>query len=182
MLGKYATKRGVFDWQGTPSGAVIEYLRRDFKGIFERRDLVIEDGFVRNRRFGTSHKHAFPEGLVDRLLDELYPLARAKHDLRCEVTRAVLKSRLSTVFVLCDRIPPEHMEEIAHLIGRIRPGRRFMILPAPEGDHADHWAGDHDVWTKHLSSFTLRPPLSEAAKMQLYRLRRNLRYLRLRFA
>ncbi|WP_378950167.1 hypothetical protein [Mesorhizobium sp. ANAO-SY3R2] len=181
LLGKYKAKRGVFDWQGTPSGAVIEYLRRDFQGLFERCDLVIEDRFVRNRRFGTSHRHAFPEGLAESLLDELYPLARARHDLFCKVTRGALRNGLSTLFVLCKPIPPEHMEEIAELIEQVHPGRRFAILPAPEGDHDDHSAGDSDRWAKHLSRFTLRPPLSVVAKCQLRRFRRNLRNLKPRF-
>lgn len=182
LRGKYKTERGVFDWQGTPSGAVIEYLQRDFRGLFERRDLVVEDGFVRNRRFGTSHRHAFPEGLVESLLDELYPLARAKHDRYCNVTRRVLKNGLPTVIVLCQPIPPEHLEEIAELIKRARPGRRFTILPAPEGDHDDHWTGDHELWAKHLSNFTFRPPLRVVAQYQFRRLKSNLFNLKPRFA
>lgn len=158
---------------------MIEYLRRDFQGVFERRDLIIVDGQVRNCRFGTSHKHAFPGELVESQLEQLYPSARQKHDYCCRVTRSALENGYSTVFVLCAPVVPEHLGEIAELVKWRRPERRFVILQAPEGDHDDDWDGDHEIWARHLSGFTFTPPLRVMAKFHRRRLLKKLRDLKL---
>lgn len=74
-LGDEFCSSGVFDMQVTPPSALIEYLQRDFRGMFERDDLVEENGIVFNQRFLTEHLHEFPNGL-----ERSYEDARSRHD------------------------------------------------------------------------------------------------------
>ncbi|WP_269929798.1 hypothetical protein [Aminobacter sp. HY435] len=174
-FGQYVARGGVFDWQGTPSLALIEYFKRDFTGVFELPDLVVVDGFVRNALLGTSHKHAFPPGMTEELLAVHYPVAKQRHDFSCKVTQKALQSGRSTLFLLGKSVPSEHLKEIEALIRRAHKGRRFEIVPAPDGDHDDVWSGDHAIWATHLSRFEFQPPLRVVARVQFRNLRRALR-------
>lgn len=173
-FGQYVIKGGIFDWQATPNSALIEYFRRDFTGVFELRDLVVVDGAVRNAKFGTSHKHFFPADMTEELLVAHYPAARQRHDFGCRATQRALRSGYSTLFLLGRPATPEHLVEMTELIRRAHAGRKFEILPAPEGDRDDIWSGDDDVWAKHLSSFKFRPPLKAIARVHFRNLRRRL--------
>lgn len=178
IFGEHISRRGVFDWQVTPVPAVAEYIRRDFNGLFERDDLHVVDGVVFNKRFGTSHMHEFPKDIAENTLDALYAKAREGHDIWCAVSRMALNNDLSTLFVLARPVSAGDMAEISGLIEKARPGRRFLLLAAPEGDHDNHWSGDHEVWKAHLSTFQIRWPLSAIMAEQMQRLRKNVRYLR----
>ena len=169
-------KRGVFDWQGTPGETLMEYLRRDFTGMFERQDLQVSDeGHVVNRRFGSSHKHAFPKHLSEAELDLLYPAARALHDHWCSVTKEAIGNRLSTLFVTSSADFP--LKDVEQLIAARYPQKTFHILAAPGNDDNGDPFGDPDVWTQHLSRFEIVPPLSARALFLAHRLRKNLRFL-----
>lgn len=171
---KYSGRRGVFDWQGTPPEALIEYLRRDYVGMFERDDLQIIDGKVSNRRFGTSYLHLFPDVVTEEILEAHYPAARENHDRWCRTTKTVLTSDLSTLFVLCKPVAKPEMDEIARLIEQMAPHRKFLLLPCPDGDDEQDWAGDHALWREHLSRFEIRPPLRMTLALKLRRLLRKI--------
>lgn len=177
-FGREISKRGVFDWQVTPTDTVIEYFRRDFVGMFEREDLAIRNGIVFNRRFGTTHNHEFPKGLSDGGLDALYPVARQKHDAWCAVTKNALRSNLSALVVLGMPVTPIQEQTISGLLAQANRQRPFLLLASPEGDVGGDWSGNQDVWTKHLAGFRIVPPLSIRLANQLRRLRKNIRYLK----
>jgi hypothetical protein len=168
-------KRGVFDGQVTPPAALIEYLRRDFVGMFERDDLYVQDGRVLNRRFGTNHIHEFPEDVTDEMLDSLYPQARRKHDVWCATTKQTLTCKLSTLFVLSRPVTKSEQDIIAELIQRMAPRRTFLLLAAPDGDAGADWTGNHALWREHLSRFLIRPPVWTRIRLWLYRLRERRR-------
>ncbi|UVK36326.1 hypothetical protein LHFGNBLO_003234 [Mesorhizobium sp. AR10] len=169
----YGGKRGVFDGQVTPPSALIEYLRRDFVGMFERDDLYIENKRVFNRRFGTNHIHEFPEDVTEATLDLLYPEARRKHDVWCANTRKALTCGLSTLFVLSRPVAKPDLAEITDLVQGMAPRRKFLLLPSPEDDSGDDWTGNHALWRDHLSRFMIRPPLLTRAKFWIHQMRKN---------
>lgn len=179
---KYSGRRGVFDWQGTPPAALIEYLRRDFIGMFERDDLQIVDGTVTNRRFGTSYKHLFPNGVTEEILDAHYPVARENHDRWCKTTKTLLTSNLATLFVLCKPVAKPEMDEIERLVKQMAPHRRYLLLACPDGDDEENWAGDHALWREHLSRFVIRPPLRMTLGLKIRRLFRRTFRTRGRFS
>jgi len=173
VFGKHIARRGVFDWQVTPTFAFTEYLRRDFNGMFDRADLAVKDGDVMNVRFDTLHPHQFPKGMTDAKLDELYRRARRSHDQWCAITRAAIHNKRSTLFVLGCEVPEAVPEALRSYIARVAPGKRFLILQGPD-DPEPYWEGTAEIWDKHLSSFEVRPPFQVHAGLQLYRLRKNL--------
>lgn len=178
VFGRAISKRGVFDWQITPTDAVIEYIRCDFAGMFEREDLEIRDGIVINRRLGTKHNHEFPKDLHEEALDALYPMARQKHDAWCAVTKAALRSNLSALVVLGMPVSPAQEQTISGLIAQANRQRPFLLLASPDGDVGGDWRGNEGAWTEHLSGFRVVPPLSIRLADQLRRLRKNIRYLK----
>jgi len=181
VFGRQTARRCVFDWQTTPPAALLDYFRNDFSGAFERADLGVAAGVVRNRKYGTKHPHEFPEGMTEDRLDALYPAARARHESWCTALRQALDNRHSTLFVLSAPLPDEDRRALAGLIASRCPHKRVLILDAPAGDYAPHhgdgWIGDRDLWARHLSRFRIEPPLPARIGYQLHRLRRNLRYV-----
>jgi hypothetical protein len=175
IIGKYVGRRGVLDWQVTPTDALFAYLRQDLRGMFERPDLAIERGLVFNTKYGVEHTHEFPRGLDDEELGRLYPIARASHDRWCDATRRALDNSLSTLFVLSHQLEAGEMAELSKMIAFRCAHKPHLILPAPTGDNDDHWTGDEKVWTRHLSQFRIDPPFSVRATGQIYRLQRNVR-------
>jgi hypothetical protein len=76
-------ERHIFDWQIAPFAAVLKYLESDFRGVFERADLHVENGEVTHRWLGTRHPHEFHaiNGVLDEAaIDAEYPAARGKFD------------------------------------------------------------------------------------------------------
>jgi hypothetical protein len=169
-FGRVSGRRGVFDWQGTPPAAVMEYLRRDFVGMFERDDLQVADGKVSNRRFGTSYKHLFPDGVTEAVLDARYPAVRKNHDRWCKTTRALIRNGRSTLFVLGLPVTGRDMDELSMLVEKAAPGRDFLLLAPPEGDRSDDWRGDYDLWREHFSPFSIEPLLGRRISLKFYRL------------
>lgn len=60
----------VFDWQITPTPALLTYLRRRFGDVFERVGLEARGGWVHHTVLGTIHPHQFPTGATDLDIDE----------------------------------------------------------------------------------------------------------------
>jgi hypothetical protein len=179
-FGDRITRRGVFDWQVTPGGALLEYLRRDFHGMFERADLAVIAGKVTNLRYGTEHPHEFPIEVTEAQLDLLFPAARKAHDGWCRVSQDMIADSLTTLFILGLPVPNEVADEFRAHVQRVNPRKRFELLLSPVGDVAewrgDAWKGDAELWVRHLSQFQICPPLSARLRHQLRRLHKNFRY------
>lgn len=176
VFGKHVAKRGVFDWQVTSSFAFAEYLNRDFEGMFERCDLAVEAGTVKNVRFGTLHNHEFPDdGFTENEIDNHYMAARRRHDLICATTKSAIRNKLSTLFVLGAQVPVETILAFRHYVERVAPGKMYLILEAPD-DPEQNWKGTSAIWDRHLVPFRIQPSLATRADYQIYRLSRNLRF------
>jgi hypothetical protein len=125
----------VFDWQVTPFPVVTEYIRRDFRGVFELEHLAINQEYdaTVNTQMSTSHKHAFhPTG--DRLSDQdirsQYPVARAKFEYLADKFRSVLASDGPIVYVLLCRDFVPSVWQIAAFIRCIKqrnPKQAFRL-------------------------------------------------------
>jgi hypothetical protein len=178
VFGRHIAPRGVFDWQITPDAALLAYLARDFSGMFEQDDLVIEgDGRVWNGRFGVQHTHEFPRWLSEADLYRLYPRARAKHDEWCKTTRNALDNDLSTLFVLGKPADGDALQELEKILSERCRHKRYLILPAPAVDNDDEWTGDPAVWKRHLSPYQINPPLRTQAQYHMHRVKRNIWHL-----
>ncbi|WP_287269220.1 DUF1796 family putative cysteine peptidase [Mesorhizobium sp.] len=159
-FGQRISRRHVFDWQITPFETVLEYLRRDFRGLFERSDLEFRRGIVRNVRFQTEHQHEFPTDLTPERLDVLYSKARYLHDHWCAATIDALDNTLSTLFVVGVPMPEHIAGQLSNEIAKRCSHKPYLLLDGPEGDYpigGDTWAGNPKSWAEHLSGFTIEP-------------------------
>ncbi len=129
--GQRSFERHIFDWQITPFAAVLEYLERDFQGVFEREDLFLNaDGEVEHRRLGTRHPHDFKPmgGLTEALVDQGYARARSKFDHLARKFLEHLERPGPFLYVFREvRIYDEAARLIELLKGR-NPAHDFKIL------------------------------------------------------
>ncbi|TPN50213.1 MULTISPECIES: hypothetical protein [Mesorhizobium] len=150
----------MFDWQLTPFETVLEYLRRDFRGMFERSDLVLRKGVVWNERFQTEHQHEFPADLSPEQLNALYSKARLLHYHWCAATTEALDNPLSTLFVVGVPMSEAIAGQLSDEIAKRCSHKAYLVLDGPEGDYpigGSTWAGNRKLWAEHLSSFTIEP-------------------------
>jgi hypothetical protein len=125
--GQRTFERHIFDWQITPFAAVLEYLQRDFQGVFERSDLHVESGEVVHRRLKTRHPHDFhPVGgiLDEAALDAGYAKARGKFEHLAAKFRDHLR-RPGPFLYVCKEI--RVYDEVVRLM---------QLLKARSADHA----------------------------------------------
>lgn len=149
-----AAVHGIFDWQRTPTDAFIEYLQRDFRGMFELGDLVAPtDGPVINTRFGTLHPHEFPTPVDQASLEANYPAARARHDRLSERTRLLLKRRVTPLLQLSKPVAEVEAHRISEALRHYNPHLTFYLNNGAEpiGD----WRGDPEAWDRALGPFRL---------------------------
>lgn len=173
VYGWMAGPRLVFDWQVTPPGTIIDYLRRDFRGMFERDDLELFEGTIRNKRFRTTHQHEFPAGVTIPELDDIYPRARLIHDRLCRRTRRAMGRGEETLFVLAKPIPEATFAELDALIRERRRGRPYLLLRGPEGDRSEQWSGDDALWSRHLGPYSMGPTLRMRVAYRAHRIQRK---------
>jgi hypothetical protein len=185
-LGNQYFPRHIFDFQITPFSAVCEYLERDFHGVFEREDLIIDPatGHVTHKTLWTSHPHEFwpPTGEADQaLIDREYAEARFKFEYLAERFRRHLERPGRYLYVFMEyRAPHEvetllrllsrHEDHVAHLLLVDSPGREmdltglegrvFKAARRPvSGKTADQaWEGDDAGWDAALAPFDLSAP------------------------
>jgi len=178
--------RTVFDWQATPYPALLEYLRRDFRGMFELEDLGMLDGRVVNERYGTLHRHDFPENPD---LARHYATARSRHDHLCNKTRSAVTSPLPTLFIRYGALAPDEERTLHDAVAALRQGRPFALALIDDDDHPpsdpdEPWQGNHDYWEQALSRYSVRTdaPLSrllpKIAREQVRRIAGHIRHLR----
>jgi hypothetical protein len=145
----------VFDWQITPYPAVLDYLRRDFRGMFERADLVRSEGVVVNERYATRHPHDIPKSAD---IDERYPVARSRHDHLCDNARQAFRSPLPTLFVINGKLSEPQRETLRRTIVDIRGRHPFELSVIDDEDQqpthpAKEWKGNKAFWNRELSRY-----------------------------
>jgi hypothetical protein len=153
---------GPFDWQITPENCLLDYFRNDFRGMFEREDLIDKGGCVHNMRTGTVHPHEFELGPAppDRI-GRRYQAARERHDYLCEKLRQTLSDDSRTLFVMSRALSPAAEDELREEIAR-RKGDRFSLLSvdAPNLDSTE-WRVNFPLWNDALSHVAVnRSPIS----------------------
>jgi hypothetical protein len=123
-------ERHIFDWQITPFAAVLEYLERDFQGVFERADLVSENGEVVHRRLLTRHPHDFPhdQELDDATIDAAYAQARGKFDYLARKFLAHLRRPGPFLYVCKEIRIYDEAVRLSELLRRHSPDHAFKIL------------------------------------------------------
>ncbi|ODT22311.1 MAG: hypothetical protein ABS54_11565 [Hyphomicrobium sp. SCN 65-11] len=178
--------RTVFDWQATPYPALLEYFRRDFQGMFELEDLGMLDGRVVNERYGTLHRHDFPDN-PDLALH--YAAARSRHDHLCRKTRNAITAPLPTLFIRYGALAPAEERTLHDAIAALRRDQPFALALIdddghPPSDPDEPWQGNHDYWDRALSRYSVRSgaPLSrilaKMAREQVLRIAGHIRHLR----
>jgi hypothetical protein len=92
-----------FDWWVTPFSAVLECIRSDFAGLFERQSLEINaNGLVRDARYGIIFPHAFSHKdgpVTPEILENEYGAQRRKVDYLVEKFRAQQRQDKPVLYV-----------------------------------------------------------------------------------
>ena len=129
--GQRSFERHIFDWQITPFTAVLEYLERDFEGVFEREDLFLNaNGEVEHRRLHTVHPHDFKPHLAmdEAALDRGYADARAKFEHLAGKFRGHLERPGPFLYVVREiRILDEALR-LSELLRHRNRGHAFKLL------------------------------------------------------
>lgn len=82
----------AFDWQRTPFPVLLDWLEKDFDGVFEREDLRVEGDFIMHRS-GSEHSHqfhGFSSDWTEETLDRAYPSVRKAFERRVAQFRSLL--------------------------------------------------------------------------------------------
>jgi hypothetical protein len=155
-VAKSQSPRGVFDWQITPTSALVAYLDRDFAGIFEAIDMELFEEKAWNKAFLTLHPHDFPLGMKSTAdLLRNYLGARQRHLHLVDKTRSILKSSQRCLLVLGRLDEGYAVGEVEGAIRRYAPTLNFRLLTAPslEGPATppeEDWQGNDEIWGRHL--------------------------------
>jgi hypothetical protein len=180
--GQRTFERHIFDWQITPFAAALEYLERDFEGVFERGDLYVDDGEVAHRRLATRHPHDFHphDGVLDEdAIDRGYAAARSKFNHLAGKFRANLGRPGPYLYVFNEIRIFDDVVRLCALLRRRNPDHAFKVLfvdregqdqmldafagevfkgwtPATPAKPAGRdWEGDDAAWDLILSGWTL---------------------------
>jgi hypothetical protein len=135
-------ERHIFDWQITPFAAVLEYLERDFQGVFEREDLFLNaDGEVEHRRLHTVHPHDFKPigGLTEALVDQGYAQARSKFDHLARKFLEHLEQPGPFLYVFREVRIYDEAVRLIELLKRRNRAHDFKILFVGYPGETDQW-------------------------------------------
>jgi hypothetical protein len=132
-LGSHMFGWGLFDWQSAPLEAVCTYLERDFQGVFEREDLIVENNEVVHRTLHTNHIHEFEnirrDGVVlPEMIDVGYPNVRRKFDKLTEKFQEHLQTPGDYLYVSTDLQPEPQVSRLIDLLQARSPDHRFHLL------------------------------------------------------
>jgi len=174
--------RHIFDWMIVPRAAVYAYLERDFQGVFEREDLVIDGSTVLHRTLLTYHPHDFANGpdgrLTEAMVDEQYANFRSKYEFLAERFRAHLKTPGPYLYIYKEMLKRDDAERLMALLQQGSPDHRFEILfvdtegavnqvlndpkihkgwlpPGCAKSSERQWEGQDEAWDKVLNPFNL---------------------------
>ena len=160
---------GVFDWQMTPVGSCMAYLDADFVGLFERDDLHIRDGALRNKRWGTTHLHQLPSR-TEAALDAHYATARSRHDHLCENFRSAIRSGKRVLIAFSRPIENEVRDALITRLRAYAGTTELFFVFEPPGGPWQSWKGDSKLWNRLLAPYRLRPwPAFAAAARRVAR-------------
>lgn len=184
-LGSKTFRRHVFDWQITPFEAVIAYLEDDFRGVFERQDLTVDEksGHVVHRHLRTLHPHDFKsagERLTEADIDRNYEAARQRFEYLADRFRRHLQGAGRYLYVFKQIRIYDDAVKLMGLLQAANPEHQFKLLfvdydgldqwlAALDGEvyrawvpevaaskPADRaWEGDDERWAGLLAPFTL---------------------------
>lgn len=179
----------IFDGQTTPFVSLLEWLRRDFRGVFELEDLIVEKEQPSHRVFATRHPHEFPArdgALTMADIHAAYPAARSRFEHLAAKFRAHLASPGSFLYVLREFRPAADVEALLALLSG--PSRHVHLLMVDwEGKDTDaaslpdvslawlpktvnkpagrQWEGDDAAWDRALSPYWMCPILLESGQI-----------------
>lgn len=156
---KKAMPRVVFDYQYTPFSALLEYFARDFRGMLEIEDLAMSEGRLVNERFGTMHRHDFPEP-PDLARD--YERSISRHNHLCQRAREAFASPLPTLFIRNEALDPAQIDALSDAIAGLRRDKPFKLAVIddtglPPSDMVKDWTGNDPFWSKALSRWKVAP-------------------------
>lgn len=135
-------ERHIFDWQITPFAAVLDYLERDFQGVFERKDLFLNAaGEVEHRRLGTRHPHDFKPmgGLTEASIDQGYAQARSKFDHLARKFLDHLTRPGPFLYVFREVRIYDEAVRLIDLLKRKNPAHDFKVLFVGHPGETDQW-------------------------------------------
>jgi hypothetical protein len=191
-LGSHMFGWGLFDWQTAPLEAVCAYLERDFQGVFEREDLIVENNEVWHQTLRTNHIHEFEnirrDGVVlPEMIDVGYPGVRRKFDRLVDKFREHLRTPGDFLYVSTDIQPEPQVRRLIDLLQARSPEHRFHLLFVAFED-LDHdlsalrdtvtvakrpretgkspgviWEGNDAAWDAALAPFKLSLDFGETA-------------------
>lgn len=185
-LGQRTFQRHIFDWQITPFEALLAYLESNFRGVFERSDLAVDNasGEVVHRALNTRHPHDFHpvDGRLDEaVVDAQYGAARSKFDHLADRFRRHLREPGDFLYVFRQIRMLSDTERLRDLLAAGHPDHRFRLLyvgyegedqmlggagdlvvkawtpAAPDKPPARVWEGDDATWEAILRPFDLKP-------------------------
>lgn len=155
--GSTSYERHVFDWAITPFTAVRHALTIGFDHMYERDDLVVEDGEAINRLHRTRHPHDFHAGdpamgLTVADIDAQYAKARGKFD---HLARRFLELRRRPgrhLYVFEGFPYAGHVADVLEALGAgASPAHDFrLLLVGYEDEEAQPYdgLGDRLTWTR----------------------------------
>jgi hypothetical protein len=159
-FGKPSCLPTIFDRQVTPPQAIYAYLERDFRGLFEERDVEEVSGYLYNMRYGVRFSHevhaAFKSG---------YQPARAEHERLCEATRAALHSGSHLNVIVHAHVSFTPPDDLDRYLRRAYPSLSYdMLVVRDEGEPSSGqaaWRGNNAMWDRNFAVFG--PSLAPAA-------------------
>lgn len=169
-----ASPSSVFDWQETPCAAVIDYLERDFRGLFEQGDLFVDatTRHVTHRTLGTTHMHEFPADVTNETIYLYYDRARRRHDYLCGKLRSILRSRHPVLIAIAPNHSdpnPIDLPALKGALARFNPKGTFHFVVEPTaGAVAGDWRGDNGTWDAILRTFTVPTWVMAGALLRRY--------------
>lgn len=141
----------IFDWQITPASAVMDYFSKNFEGVFELDDLLIDDtqtgtqdvqegNQIRHRILETLHPHQFPHTAVYTrdALQQFYPEARQKFEFLSRRARRTLSSDGPILFVWENGQAEQSIRELVDLISKHRSGKPFHVAVVVDNEKESH--------------------------------------------
>lgn len=177
----------VFDWLGVSLAAVTDYIAREFQGVYERDDLIIEDDIVYHRQYRTVHDHDYEamreqNGVLSpERLDAAYPSERKKFDARAAAFLQRLHTPGDFLYIHENKVFPSaaQIQALLGLLTARSPDHRVHLLLIGQDTPPDYaspavttaqgaaesgkpkgreWEGEDDSWANALQGFALGMP------------------------
>jgi hypothetical protein len=177
LFGKDRCFPTIFDRQVTPPEAICAYLDNNFRGMFERADVVPVGDYLYNMRYGIRYAHE----VENAFWRYGYEDAAAVHGRLCDLTRQAFTSREPIAAVICPRKPYKGPDDVVRGLERHFPAlaeRVVIIDDDGEGSSTQAlWRGNNELWDAAFRDYNPLPEPSPVRR-QIERLRRHIARLR----